>query len=160
MRTYCLRMANNDAQCAALRANVQGFVRRFGLLSEDRTPCGQPLPLSHAHALLFLLGQGDPAAVVQRDLAAALGLDKSSVARLCARMEAAGHVVQTRSEADGRAREIELTAKGARVARQVDQESRERFSRILAAIPSKQRDRVLEALETLNVALKSLETSS
>jgi DNA-binding MarR family transcriptional regulator len=74
-------------------------------------------------------------------------------------MEAAGHVIQKRSETDGRAREIELTAKGERVARQVDTESRERFARILAAIPSKQRAQVVEALEILNAALNTLEVS-
>jgi DNA-binding MarR family transcriptional regulator len=160
MSQYFAAVARIDGQCTALRANVQGFVRRFGLLSEDSTPCGQPLPLSHAHALMFLLDQGGAKAVCQRDLAAALGLDKSSVARLCGRMESAGHVDQKRSEADGRAREVELTIQGIRVARQIEKGSRERFARILAAIPMKQRGQVVEAIEILNAALQTLEMPS
>jgi DNA-binding MarR family transcriptional regulator len=95
-------------------------------------------------------------ALYQKDLAEVLALDKSSVARLCARMEREGHIVQRRSDADGRAREIELTPKGERVARQLDEASRARFSKLLLAIPERQRASVLEALELLNRAVRAL----
>jgi DNA-binding MarR family transcriptional regulator len=75
-------------------------------------------------------------------------------------MESAGHVDQKRSDVDGRAREIELTAKGIRLARQVEEGSRERFTRILAAIPAKQRGQVVGAIEILNAALQTLEVPS
>lgn len=140
----------------ALRARLQAFVRRFGLLGEGKTPCGLPLPLSHAHALLVLLERHSAEVTHQKDLARALSLDKSSIARLCARMESAGHVAQERSEADGRARNIVLTAKGVRVARQLDESSRSRFDRLLAAIPATERARVLEALALLNDAARAL----
>jgi DNA-binding MarR family transcriptional regulator len=148
-----------DEQCVALRSGVQRFVRGFGLLSEAETPCGQPLQLSHAHALLVVSGQVGRT-LHQKDLAEALALDKSSIARLCARMEREGHIVQRRSDVDGRAREIELTPKGERVARQLDEASRARFSRLLLAIPERQRARVLEALELLNRAARALEPES
>ena len=139
---------------AALRSRVESFVRRFGLLRDTETPCGQPLRLSHALALTVLLERkGRAAQTRQKDLAEALGLDKSSVARLCRRMEQAEHVVQVRSEDDGRARDVVLTAKGARAARGVDAASRARFERVLAAMPRGERPRVLAALEVLNDAL-------
>lgn len=156
---YAEPVSTSEQQCEALRTNIQRFIRGFGLLSEERTPCGQPLPLSHAHALMLLASRDEGSAMCQRDLAVALGLDKSSVARLCARMERAGHVSQRRSPADGRAREVELTAKGQRLARQVETESRGRFTRVLAAIPPKQRGRVVDALEALNAALQTLQVS-
>jgi DNA-binding MarR family transcriptional regulator len=153
-------VARNVGQCVKLRENVQSFVRGFGLLSESKTPCGQPLQLSHAHALQMLLEGAGLAPCRQKDLAASLGLDKSSIARLCARMERAGHVSQRRSTVDGRAREIELTAQGLRVARQVQTESRARFGRLLDAVPSAQRRQVLEALEILNDAVRALRRES
>jgi DNA-binding MarR family transcriptional regulator len=141
----------------ALRAQVQAFVRRFGLLDDSRTPCGKPLALSHAHALAVLLERSLGSEPTRhKDLAAALGLDKSNVARLCARMEEAGHITQQRSAEDGRAREVALTAKGSKAAREVDSASRERFERLLQAMPASDRKRVLQALEILNEALAAV----
>ncbi len=149
-----------EEQVRALRAHVQGFVRRYGLLAEERTPCGQPLQLSHAHALLVLLQRAPGGATHQKHLATALALDKSSVARLCARLEEDGHVTQVRSEVDARAREIELTAKGLKLANQVEVASRSRFERLLAAIPANRRASVLDSLALLEAAAESLEASS
>src|SRR5690348_5383966 len=87
-----------------LRAQVQALIRSFGILGAGHTPCGTPLGLSHAHALMVPLESArTDAEVVQSDLAGALGIDKSNVARLCRRMEAAGHVVQETHPRDGRA---------------------------------------------------------
>ncbi len=141
----------------SLRAQVQAFVRRFGLLDDSRTPCGKPLPLSHAHALAVLLERhhrGDR--TLHKDLTFALGLDKSNVARLCARMQDAGHITQQRPADDGRAREVVLTAKGLKLAREVDSASRQRFERVLRAMPAGERKRVLQALQILNEAVEAV----
>ena len=63
-------------------------MRAFGLLAGDQTPCGQPLAPSHAHALLVLLERARTGTDVlkQQDLARELGLDKSSITRLCTKM--------------------------------------------------------------------------
>jgi len=133
-------------------------VRGFGLLREATTPCGQPVALSHAHALSVLLSRREvPGATRHKDLADALGLDKSSVARLCRRMEAAGHVRQTAAEGDGRARDVTLTTKGVRLAEAIEAASQERFRRVLRSIPHAERLRVLTALDSLNAAIASLE---
>lgn len=153
-----VRMERRKDPGESLRTHVQTFVRSFGLLRDAETPCGQPLPLSHAHALSVLLERRRLSAPTrQKDLAMALALDKSSVARLCRRMEQVAHVVQARSEDDGRARELTLTPKGARVAREVDAASRRRFERVLAAMPHAKRGRVIEALAVLNAAVETLE---
>jgi DNA-binding MarR family transcriptional regulator len=141
----------------SLRAQVQLFVRRFGLLDDSRTPCGKPLPVSHAHALSVLLERElRSERTHHKDLAAALGLDKSNVARLCARMEDAGHVTQQRSAEDGRAREVALTARGLKLAREVDTASRQRFELVLGAVPAGERRRVLQALQVLNKAVDAI----
>src|SRR4051812_42168008 len=105
--------SDDENEVETLRNLVQTFVREFGLLAADETPCGHPIPLSYAHALMILLkARGDVAAISQAQLGDALGIDKSNVARLCSRMEEAGHAEQRRAPDDGRSRLIELTEKG------------------------------------------------
>ncbi len=121
-----------------LRRSIQGFVRAFGLLAGDQTPCGQPLAPSHAHALMVLLERESTSArggLNQQDLAEAVGLDKSSVTRLCAKMVAAGHLTQEPSAIDGRAWTLNLSTKGRRAAKTVEDASLARFRRLAAALP-------------------------
>jgi DNA-binding MarR family transcriptional regulator len=89
----------------------------------------------------------------QRELGQALGIDKSNVTRLCRRMESAGHLVQSRSADDGRARLLSLTKRGARAAKNVERSSRDRFQQLVSAIPRESRAGVLSALSCLNQAL-------
>lgn len=142
-----------------LRRLIQTFIRSIGLLAGDQTPCGQPLAVSHAHALMVLLeATRENNRLTQRELGQVLGIDKSNVARLCRRMESAGHVVQSRSADDGRARLLSLTAAGKRLATNVERSSRDRFERLMSAIPRESRAGVLSSLACLNQALASVDT--
>jgi len=132
-------------------------VRSFGLLVTKETPCGQPISPSYAHALMVLLERaGDSPQMSQAELELILGIDKSNITRLCRRMEAAGHVRQERASNDGRSRLVSLTAAGKRLAERVEQASRDRFGRIVAALPGDQRSTVFESLAALNEAVESL----
>jgi DNA-binding MarR family transcriptional regulator len=142
-----------DIQADALRRHMQRLFRRFSALADDATPCGKPLPMAHAHALM-LLATGTR--LSQQELGRELGIDKSNVARLCAKMVEAGHASQRPSEEDGRSRLIALTARGKRVAQQVEQASRERFGLLLEALPAESRSGVVSALELLVGALDAL----
>ena len=138
----------------ALRGLVQTFIRSVGLLSDDATPCGRPLAVSHAHALMVLLEharRGESPA--QRDLGSVLCIDKSNVARLCAKMVRAGHLVQERSRHDGRARLLALTPRGRRVAAAVERSSCARFEELFTALPDEERPAVLAGLAALNETL-------
>jgi DNA-binding MarR family transcriptional regulator len=139
----------------ALRTSIQGFVRSFGLLSNAQTPCGMLLPLSHAHALMALLDRERRAeSSTQQDLVKILGVDKSNVTRLCAKMVETGRLVQQPSPDDGRAWCVSLTSKGRRVAERVEDASRTRFDRLLAALPSDAaRAAVIKSLDLLNHAI-------
>ena len=118
----------SDLEGADLRRLIQTFIRSAGLLAGDQTPCGHPVAVSHAHALMVLLETARKGKrVTQRELGQALGIDKSNVTRLCRRMESAGHLVQSRSADDGRARLLSLTTRGTRVAKNVERSSRDRF---------------------------------
>jgi DNA-binding MarR family transcriptional regulator len=133
---------------------MRALVRRAGWLSPDRTACGIELPPSHAHALMILADAGAP--IVQRELAAELGLDKSSIARLCQRLEEVGHVAMERDRENARFVRVELTAKGRRAAEKIDGASASRHERLMSAIPRGERANVLRALEVLGDALGAL----
>jgi DNA-binding MarR family transcriptional regulator len=133
---------------------MQRLFRDFGALAADATPCGKPLPMAHAHALMTLLARGE---LSHRELGADLRIDKSNVARLCAKMTEAGHVEQRPSEQDGRSRIVSLTARGKRLAREVDAASRARFEALLAALPAPRRAPLIGALEQLVSAIEGLE---
>jgi DNA-binding MarR family transcriptional regulator len=129
-----------------LRRVTQRFFRRVGTLAADSTPCGSPLSMAHAHALMVLLAQGER---TQQALGTELGIDKSNVARLCAKMVRANHVVQRPSERDGRSRLVSLSTRGARLAQEVDSASRARFGALLDGIPEPRRADVIIALQHL-----------
>lgn len=145
--------APDTAESDELRRLMQRLFRRFGALATDRTPCGKPLPVAHAHALMVLLSKGE---VSQRDLGAELCIDKSNVARLCAKMVEAGHVRQRADANDGRSRRVTLTKRGQSLAKEVEVASGARFSALLAAVPKGRRDQVVEALGHLVAALDAL----
>src|SRR5690606_19488173 len=128
----------------ALRRLTQRLFRRFGALAADSTPCGQPLSLAHAHALIILLRRGE---LAQQELGAELCIDKSNVARLCSKLVETGSVTQRQCDHDRRSRRVSLTARGQRLARDVDAASRARFDALLAALPAERRDDVIAALD-------------
>lgn len=144
-----------------LQTSVQGFVRSFGLLVTKQTPCGQPITPSVAHALMLLLQrEGEGRQTYQHELAKALGLDRSSVQRLCAKLESDGRLKQEPAPHDARTRQLRLTASGQRMAINIQAASLQRFTRIADAIPASKRQPLLEALEVLTAAVLTLEEES
>ena len=142
-----------------LRQHIQQFVRKFGLLAEDRTPCGAPIGPREAHALMIVLERerrDDPPR--QNELAAELGIDKSNVTRLVQRLRKQGRVEQVASQEDGRARLLRLTPKGRRLAETTERASRQRFEVLLEGIPPAVRKTVLAAVALLNEALDKQST--
>jgi DNA-binding MarR family transcriptional regulator len=133
-------------------------VRDFGLLAQDATPCGKPVATSHAHALMILLDE--TRSLSQKDLAQALGLDKSNVTRLCQKMEAEGQIEQVRGEEDARLRFLKLTPRGTKLAREIEQASKDRFATLLKAVPASDRARIFEGLELLSRAVRTLRSGT
>ena len=141
-----------------LQFSVQTFVMTFGLLVTKQTPCGQPVSPSYAHALMLLLERERAELTTpQSELAEQLGLDKSSIARLCSRLEADARITQKPGADDGRSRQLELTARGRKLATTIEAASLARFNRVLSAIPSAKRRGVLESLQLLTQAVANLE---
>ena len=126
------------------------LIRAFGLHKPEETPCGSPASVAEAHALMEL---SRVETLVQKELAARLRLEKSTVSRLVGMLEKRGWVERARSPEDGRAVELRLTEAGARAASNIAAARRAKFARILEAIPEAERSSVLEALRTLEEAM-------
>jgi DNA-binding MarR family transcriptional regulator len=140
------------------RNALQEFIRRFGLLSGDQTPCGKPLPPSDAHALMLLLAAAEQG-IAQSVLAARLGFDKSTASRLVARLTERGQVAPAPASGDARTKPVKLTSKGLRLAQEIDRASRARFARLLEGVPERRRESVLRALRDIVSALDGLKTA-
>ena len=112
MQTGC------EVNAEELWESIVAFVRSFGLHKPDQTPCGQPVAVAEAHALMDLAAFGP---LRQRELAVRLQLEKSTVSRLVRQMEAHGWIERNSDRLDGRAVLILLTRQGRNTARALSQ---------------------------------------
>ena len=85
----------------------------------------QPFGLTEATWLPLIHLARAPVPMRQKDLAASLVLDGSSVVRLLDALEAAGLIERREEDADRRAKTITLTARGLKIIDQVEAASRE-----------------------------------
>jgi DNA-binding MarR family transcriptional regulator len=122
------------------------FVRNFGLHQPDRTPCGQPLPVSEAHAMVEIAREGQ---IRQVELARRLRLEKSTVSRLVANLVSRGWVHRETADGDGRGVLLVLTDAGATAAARQAAARRARLTALLDRVPDDQRGAVVRALQTL-----------
>lgn len=144
------RMRDDEAGVAGLQERMIDFVRAFGLLQPDVTPCGQPLSASEAHALLELSRDAE---LSQLALGERLRLQKSTVSRLVTQLEEQGWVERVRDPADGRAIQLLITGPGRGIANRVATARTDHYAAILERIPPAERESVLHALEVLAQAL-------
>lgn len=135
-----------------LRSKVQSFVRSLGVF-RSQTPCGRPISVSGAHALMILIQRIESEPISQKELQLSLNLDKSNIARICKQLEKDDFISQEKSEKDARIRLICLTKKGRRLALQLLEDSQKRFQRLLDNIPKKYHGQVFQALDLLKGAL-------
>jgi DNA-binding MarR family transcriptional regulator len=134
-----------------LQAGITAFVREFGLLQPDRTPCGRPIATSEAHALAELERDGP---LSQHELGSRLRLEKSTVSRLVAHLEGRGWVARSRGGSDGRVVWLELTDAGSSVAEELAAAREIRFAEILSRIPPERQVVVTEGLGVLVGAIR------
>jgi DNA-binding MarR family transcriptional regulator len=135
-----------DDEALVLQGRIAAFVRAFGLHQPDQTPCGQPVPVSEAHALGELAQDGP---LTQTELMQRLRLEKSTVSRLAGQLIQRGWVRRGKRPGDGRLVWLELTDQGRVVAGQLAAARAARFGELLGNIPAGQRQPVIAALTTL-----------
>lgn len=119
-------------------------------MDEKRTPCGMPIPVSDAHALMELLKNPG---IEQMELSRRLGLSKSAISRLLLRLERRGQVKKITSRDDGRAYNLQLTDKGKRQAEMINRESLATFGVVISGLSEEAADQLLESLPLLIKAL-------
>ena len=126
-----------------------------GTLKDAQRPCGTPMSIGHAYALLELFRSAEPMTI--SELAKRLEIDRTNVSRLCGRMEDAGELVRRAHPKDGRARVLTLTATGKRLARSVDESSARHFGDIAQTL-GQAADRVVDNLKLLEKAMACQQT--
>ncbi|HLY24552.1 MAG TPA: MarR family transcriptional regulator [bacterium] len=133
---------------AALRLQRQmtSLIRAFGLHRPDLTPCGHPMGVSAAHALMEL-ASGHP--LTLNELTARLHLQKSTVSRLVDQLVLRRWVRRTPHPKDGRAILLQLSDAGQEVAQRVDASRAAKFAAVAAKMNGTELDSVLRALEVL-----------
>jgi DNA-binding MarR family transcriptional regulator len=139
-----------SSEPSAFQAHMVELTRAFGWHRPGSTPCGQPVPIAEAHALLEL---SKTPGLTQRELSAALNLRKSTVSRLVTNLERRGWIARRRSEEDGRAVDVSLTSEGAEAAAALAAARGARMSGILERIPESDRAEVMRTLQTLIEAI-------
>lgn len=137
-----------------LQRRVQKFIRSFGLLAQDHTPCGRPLPTSQAHALQVI---GQCGELTQQMLAERLNLDKSTTSRLVLQLVERGWAIKEVNPRDRRETLLQLSAQGQVVLGEIQQASADKYHALLKRIPLEKRPQVLEALDLLTEALRTKE---
>lgn len=140
-----------DPDVDRLQHELIGFIRAFGLLSGEQTPCGQAMAPSDAHALAEIAA----GPLSQRDLVDRLRLDRSSVSRLVDRLVARGWVERSTGADDRRTVRLTLTAAGRKAATQLAEAREQRFAMLLDAVPADHKDTVLDALKLLTDAART-----
>ena len=122
------------------------LVRSLGLHKPDETPCGQPVSIGEAHALLEIAREPG---MTQNGLAARLRLEKSTVSRLAGLLERRGWIRRLRDERDARCVRLHLTRRGISANANIAESRRAKFDRLFGAIPAARRDAVVESLALL-----------
>jgi len=132
-----------------LEQRLVAFVRAFGLHQPERTPCGEPISVSQAHALTELAAQP----LTQAELARRLRLDRSVVSRLADTLAGRDWLRRERHPQDQRAVQLVLTERGRAAAARVTGARRARMATLLDGVPADERDGVLHALNVLTESL-------
>jgi len=135
-----------------LRVLERETVRPF----DDRSRCCG-LTLAQGHALLEIGRRGDISLV---DLAAAFGLDTSTLSRTIQGLVLAGLVDRRAGLKDRRYIVISLTEKGSRACRDIERRFDGHFAAVLDRIPPDRRDQVVDCVALLADAVRAENESS
>lgn len=138
-----------------LRRLLQHLVRAGGLL--------EPSPPRHEHSgvhvsmsEVFALGElSEQEALSQQDLAERLGLEKSTVSRLAAGMEARGWLSREREAGNRRFYQLRLTEEGQDIARRVGQDLHDHHAHLLDLLTPQERQALTTGLAGLIRAMES-----
>jgi MarR family transcriptional regulator for hemolysin len=113
----------------------------------------QPFGLTEATWLPLIYVARAPGPMRQKDLAAALSLDGSSLVRLLDALAASGLVERREEEADRRAKTLYLTPRGRAIIDKVESVSQEVREAALLGLPSRDIEAVIRVLGLISANL-------
>lgn len=119
----------------------------------------QPFDLTEATWLVLLQLARSDRPMRQKDLAAELSLDSSSVVRVLKSLEAAGLIERGQDGNDGRAKALIITNDGRALAERVEHISKDLERQVLAAIPRGDVDVARSVLEQIASYLDQLDSA-
>ena len=143
-------MTQNEVQVQVFQEQLMQFVRGLGLHRSDATPCGFPVSLAEACALVALT-HNEP--LSQRELVQALNLEKSTVSRLVVELIDRGWVVRERDAHDARVQLMRRTPAGVTASDAIVQARNQRFGELLGRIEPSRRQQVVDAMMILAEAV-------
>ena len=138
------RQGPPETRIEAVRRFNRFWTRRIGVLRDGLLHT--PHSLTEAR-LLFEIANRDGATA--SELSRELGLDPGYLSRTLARLEGQGLVARTPSEADARRRHLSLTPEGREAFSLLDARSREEVSGLLEDLSERDRQRLVEAMGTI-----------
>ncbi|MGB1249100.1 MAG: MarR family winged helix-turn-helix transcriptional regulator [Candidatus Promineifilaceae bacterium] len=136
------------------QATMVALVRAFGWHRPMSTPCGKPVPIAEAHALMELEKQR---VLTQHELTIRLNLSKSTVSRLVGNIVKRGWVERSRNATDGRVSDLRLTDAGHKAAAEMEQAREQKIAGVLGAISAENRPQLIK---NLNLLLEAIHESS
>lgn len=134
----------------AIRQASRTMVRELGFMAP--TLAATDYSASAVHALLEIDRQG---ALTAAQLVPFLGLDKSSVSRMVAKLVAAGELDEVASAGDARAKQLQLSAQGQRTVAAIHAYGRQQVTDALARLNPSHQQAVAQGLAAYAGALQS-----
>lgn len=141
-----------DRQTAAISSLLMEFVRSI-LYVEDVTA---ELPLKQLHVCGTLVA----GPLTMSELANELGISPSATTQIADRLERAGLVMRTSDGADRRVRCLKLTPAGMRAMKRREAVRQARIAAICKQLSSADRDRIIDAFQTLQQALNDQDSTA
>lgn len=135
----------------AFQDDMIALVRALGLHKPDQTPCGQPVSVGEAHALMEIAREPG---ITQNGLAMRLRLEKSTVSRIAALLERREWIARVRDTADMRYVRLTLTAAGRKSNATIAAARAAKFGKIFAALPKAKRSQIVASISTLIEVLR------
>lgn len=133
-----------------LRELIRVLARNLGVLEKsDASCCGVTLTQCHA---IVEIGRKEKISLV--DLAELLGLDKSTMSRTVNNLVEDDLAVRELDAENRRYVIIQLTEKGRKVFRSIEESMENYYKSIFGSIPEGKREQVLESLELLTDAVR------
>lgn len=133
-----------------IRASSRLMVRELGFM--NRTLAATEYSPSMVHTLLEVEARG---AITAAQLVHILGLEKSSVSRMLAKLVNVGELEETPSAEDARIKPLSLTAQGRETVRKINHYSNERVFAALGTLDPGQQRVVSQGLRSYARALKA-----